>query len=70
MLALRHTGRFDDWANSMYLLMVSSPYAWVYFVVIVLIAGFFVVNLFLAVIFMEYGHARAETAAVRLSRLF
>ena len=38
----------------MYALMVSfSPWAAVYFILIVVIGGFFVVNLFLAVIFEE-----------------
>ena len=37
---------FDDWANPMYMLMAAmSEYVWVYFVLIVMIAGFFVVNL-------------------------
>ena len=50
---------FDDWATPMYILMAAmSPYTWVYFVLIVMIGGFFVVNLFLAVIFMEYGAAQ------------
>ena len=52
---------FDDWANPMYALMDSfSPSVWVYFVLIVMLSGFFVVNLFLAVIFMEYGAAQEQ----------
>lgn len=40
---------FDEWAEPMYGLMAAfSPYACVYFSLIVIIAGFFVVNLFLA----------------------
>ena len=46
---------FDDWCAPMYSLMDSfSPYVWGYFVAIVMIGGFFVVNLFLAVIFQEF----------------
>ena len=52
---------FDDWANSMYALMEAfSPYVWIYFVCITMLSGFFVVNLFLAVIFMEYGAAQEQ----------
>ena len=52
---------FDDWASPMYLLMEAvSPQVSIYFVLIVMITGFFVVNLFLAVIFMQYGAARAQ----------
>ena len=51
---------FDDWAATMYALMSSfSPLAWVYFVLIVTIGGFFIINLFLAVIFLEFGHAQS-----------
>ena len=47
---------FDDWAEPMYALRSSSsPYVWVYFVLIVLLGGFFIVNLFLAVIFLEFS---------------
>ena len=50
---------FDDWATSMYALMDAfSELVWVYFILIIMVAGFFVVNLFLAVIFMEYGEAQ------------
>jgi uncharacterized protein YjbI with pentapeptide repeats len=43
---------FDDWATPMYLLMKSGePLAWIYFVLVVVLGGFFVSNLFLAVIF-------------------
>ena len=58
------TAAFDDWADAMYLLMGSfSPYAWLYFVLIVLIAGFFVVNLFLAVVYLEFGSSKARVDA-------
>ena len=46
---------FDDFATSMYALMRAfSPGVWVYYVGIVTIGGFFVINLFLAVIFSEF----------------
>jgi hypothetical protein len=52
---------FDDWATPMYSLMLAfSPYAWIYFLLIVMIAGFFVVNLFLAVIFLEFEQAQEK----------
>lgn len=52
---------FDDWATPMYDVMASfSPYAWIYFIMAVVLAGFFVVNLFLAVIFLEFGNAKAD----------
>ena len=55
---------FDDWAEPMYQLMVAfSPHVWVYFVLIVLIGGFFVVNLFLAVIFLEYAASKNRVDA-------
>ena len=55
---------FDDWATPMYALMASfSPLVWIYFVLVVMAAGFFVVNLFLAVIFLEYGNAQAQVSA-------
>jgi hypothetical protein len=50
---------FDDWAESMYQLMiVSSPFVWIYFALVVLICGFCLANLFLAVIFLEYSASR------------
>ena len=46
---------FDDWTVIMYALMRStSTWAWVYFVAIVVLGGFFVVNLFLAVVFEQF----------------
>ena len=45
---------FDDWTVAMYgLRRTVSPYVFVYFVLIVILGGFFVINLFLAVIFEE-----------------
>lgn len=51
---------FDDWAESMYQLMiVYSPFVWIYFALVVLICGFCLANLFLAVIFLEYSASRS-----------
>ena len=50
---------FDDWAEAMYALMTGfSPLVWVFFVLVVLVGGFFVVNLFLAVIFLEFASSQ------------
>ena len=55
---------FDDWATPMYALMESyHPAVWLFFVVIVLVGGFTVTNLFLSVIFLEFGHSRDQIAA-------
>ena len=42
-LILMQAVTFDDWATPMYALMTAfSPFAWLYFVLIVTVAGFFV----------------------------
>ena len=47
---------FDGWTEPMYGLMaVMSPAVSVFFVLIVVVGGWFVVNLFLAVIFQVRG---------------
>ena len=56
---------FDEWATTMYATMrAETAYAWVYFVLIVALGGFYVVNLFLAVIFKEF----VSTKMVRACR--
>ena len=46
---------FDDWATSMYALMASvSPWVVVYYMAALIIGGFFITNLFLAVLFDEF----------------
>ena len=46
---------FDDWATSMYALMASvSPWVIVYYMAALIIGGFFITNLFLAVLFDEF----------------
>ena len=55
---------FDTWTDAMYALMDAfSPYVWVYFVLIALLGGIFVVQLFLAVIFEEFLKAQQLEAA-------
>ena len=44
LIAFMSCTTFDDWATPMYELMLAfSPFAWIYFVLIIVIAGFFVV---------------------------
>jgi hypothetical protein len=55
---------FDDWTEVMYSLMVAlSPYVVLYFVAFVALGGFFVINLFLAVVFEEHSAQQAELEA-------
>ena len=54
----------DTWTDAMFALMASfSPSASVYFILIVILGGFFVVNLFLAVIFDEFLAAQQLNSA-------
>jgi len=55
---------FDTWTDAMYALMDSfSPLVFIYFVLIALLSGIFVVQLFLAVIFEEFLKAQQLSAA-------
>ena len=57
-ITLSKATTFDHWVAPMYELMAAfSPFAWTYFFLVVLVGGFFVVNLFLAVVFLELGEA-------------
>ena len=50
---------FDTWLAPSYAAMATvTPYAWAYFFVLAMVGGFFVVNLFLAVIFDEFLKAK------------
>lgn len=62
---------FDDWATSMFALMAAmSPYVAIYFIIIIMIGGFFIVNLFLAVIFEEFiTVTRVERAVEEMENL-
>ena len=55
---------FDAWTTTMYTLMLAfSPWVWVYFLACALLGGFFIVNLFLAVVFDEFMRSKALEAA-------
>ena len=55
---------FDEWATVMYDVMAnSSAWACIFFLLIVIFGGFFVVNLFLAVVFLEFESAKAKIDA-------
>ena len=63
-VALLQSTTFDEWSTAMYALQASfSPYVWIYFVLISLIAGYFVANLFLAVIFLEFDESTKSLEA-------
>ena len=65
-LILLQVVSFDDWATPMFEVMeASSPWAWVYFVLVVVVGGFFIVNLFLAVIFDEFLAQKRVAGAVK-----
>ena len=52
---------FDTWSNVMYDLMRAfSNYVWVYFFLVAMLGGFFVVNLFLAVVFDEFMRSKVR----------
>ena len=60
-IALLQAITFDDWTVAMYALMQSlSPYVVVYFLLIVVLGGFFVINLFLAVIFENFVESQEQ----------
>ena len=62
-LIIFQTVTFDAWTDPMYGTMNSvSPFAFLYFVVIAILGGFFIVNLFLAVIFDEFMTALAVSS--------
>ena len=57
---------FDDWANPMFRLSSSfSESVWIYFVLLVMLGGYFILNLFLAVIFLEYEETKKRMANAR-----
>jgi hypothetical protein len=56
---------FDTWSPSMYSMMAAvSPYVTIYFLLVALLGGFFVVNLFLAVVFDEFMRSKAQAEEV------
>jgi hypothetical protein len=55
---------FDGWTRGMYVMMeIVASYVWVYYFLIVCIGGFFVVNLFLAVLLQEFLNEQQEEDA-------
>ena len=55
---------FDTWTDAMYDLMdIVSVNAWIFFILVAVLGGFFLVNLFLAVIFDEFMKSQARAAA-------
>ena len=64
-IAIMQTISFDTWTFCMYALMDSfSPLSFIFFWLIVIFGGFFVVNLFLAVILQEFIQAQSMDSAV------
>ena len=62
-LIILQTITFDTWTEAMYAVMDAvSGLAFIYFVLIAVLGGLFVVNLFLAVIFDEFMTALAVSA--------
>ena len=56
----------DTWSGSMYDVMAAFPapsVVWIYYLLAVLIGGFFIINLFLGVVFDEFMRAKATEAA-------
>jgi len=61
MLSLFRIATLDSWSELMYIALESSPYAWIYFTVFVLIGGLTFVNLFIGVILLNIGEAQKES---------
>merc|ERR1740117_1026389 len=75
-MVILQAATFDGWTRGMYVMMeIVASYVWVYYFLIVCIGGFFVVNLFLAVLLQEFlngqqaedAEAAASDAAVGLA---
>ena len=65
-IAILQAVTFDTWTDPMFDIMASYSYsAWIYFILVAILGGLFVVNLFLAVIFDEFMRAQAEADAER-----
>jgi hypothetical protein len=64
-VALLQAITFDDYDVAMHALQAAfSPYAFLYFLLVIVLCGFFVINLFLAVMFDEFMSAKADDAAI------
>ena len=63
-IAILQAVTFDTWTDPMFDIMASYSYsAWIYFILVAILGGLFVVNLFLAVIFDEFIRAQEANAA-------
>ena len=61
-IAILQAVTFDTWTDPMFDIMDSYSYsAWIYFILVAILGGLFVVNLFLAVIFDEFIRAQEMT---------
>ena len=65
VIIVLQTLTFDEWATPMYDLMdaTRAPLVVIYWLISVLFGGFFLVNLFLAVLFQEFVEAQARERA-------
>ena len=64
VMAITQIVTFDTWSASMYDLQLAvSPHVWFYFAACAMIGGFFIVNLFLAVVFDEFMRSKATESA-------
>ena len=62
-IAILQAVTFDTWTDPMFDIMESYSYsAWIYFILVAILGGMFVVNLFLAVIFDEFIRAQEANA--------
>ena len=59
MLTLFRILTFEGWADVMYEAMEVFPYAWIYFIAFIVINGFVIFNLFIAVLIDEINETRA-----------
>ena len=58
-IAILQAVTFDTWTDPMFDIMDSYTYSsWIYFILVAILGGLFVVNLFLAVIFDEFIRAQ------------
>ena len=60
MLTLFRVVTLEDWTDVMYTAMERHPLAWAYFVSMVVLGSFVVINLLIAVVINNLDHAKAE----------
>ena len=60
-IAILQAVTFDTWTDPLWAVMAAYSYsAWLYFILVAILGGLFVVNLFLAVIFDEFMRAQVS----------